>query len=360
MLIAVKAYLYGKISIPACYSTKFMPTTFNNRLRQVVLLALIILLALLLMKQLYIFLPGFLGAVTLYIILRESYFSLTKKKKWSKTGTSLLFVLLSIVMIALPIYFSFRLLSVKAAEIMSHPVELLREAKVVGVKIYDLTGYQLLSDENIALFQQKVTTIVPTLLNSSAGLISNFAIMLFLLYFLLKNGTEVEKFMGHFIPLKPENVDILGRETKNMIKANAIGIPVLAITQGILATFGYWIFGVKDFGMWGFLTGVCSMIPIVGTSLVWLPMTAYLYSTNQSWNAIGLLIYSAVLILNIEYVVRLTVLKRFMNVHPLVSIFGVIIGIGLFGFWGVIFGPLLISYFIILVKIYMNEFGTRS
>ena len=334
-----------------------MPTTFNNRLRQIVLLVLIILLAVLLMKQLYIFLPGFLGAITLYILLRETYFMLTIKKNRSKTGTALLFVLLSMVVIALPIYFSFRLISEKAAVILSNPVELLKDAKIVGVKIYDLTGYQLLSDENIAAFQKKATTIIPALLNSSASILSNFAIMLFLLYFLLKNGKVVEKYLGHFIPLKPENVDMLAEETRNMIKGSAIGIPVLAITQGLLATIGYWLFGVKEFGLWGFLTGVCSMVPIVGTALIWLPMTAYLFSTNQNGYAIGLLIYSAVLILNIDYVIRLTVMKKFMNVHPLVTVFGVIIGIGLFGFWGVIFGPLLISYFIILLKIYMNEFG---
>lgn len=145
-----------------------------------------------------------------------------------------------------------------------------------------------------------------------------------------------------------------------MIKANAIGIPLLAIIQGIIATIGYWIFGVKDFALWGFLTGVFSMVPIVGTAVIWLPLTAFLFATNQNGNAVGLLIYAVVLITNIDYVVRLTLLKKFMDMHPLITVFGVIIGIGLFGFWGVIFGPLLISYFIILVKIYMNEFGKAN
>ena len=335
-----------------------MPTTFNNRLRQIILLVLVILLAVLLLKQLYIFLPGFLGAVTLYILLRETYFNLTIKKNWNKTGTALLFILLSLVIIALPLYFAFQLISVKVADILSNPVELLKGAKLVGLKIYDLTGVQLLTDDNLLTFQRKATTIIPTLLNSSASILSNFAIMFFLLYFLLKSGTLVEKYLGQFIPLKQENVNWLGKETKNIIKANAIGIPVLAIIQGLVATLGYWIFGVQDFGLWGFLTGVFSMVPIVGTAVIWLPLTAYLYSINQTGNALGLLIYAVVLITNIDYVIRLTLLKKFINVHPLVTVFGVIIGIGLFGFWGVIFGPLLISYFIILVKIYINEFGT--
>ena len=335
-----------------------MPTTFNNRLRQIILLLIIILLAFLLLKQLYIFLPGFLGAITLYILFRESYYSLTIKKKWNKTGTALLFIFTSLIAIALPIYFSITLLTNKISGILSNPVELLMDAKIVGQKIFEKTGMQLLSEENLAAFQKQAAAIVPSVLNSSASILSNFAIMFFLLYFLLQNGRLVEKFLDKFIPLKEENIDLLGNETKSMIKANAIGIPVLAIIQGVIATIGYAIFGVKDFALWGFLTGIFSMVPIVGTAIIWIPLTLYLYSTGKPGAALGLLIYAVVLITNVDYVARLTILKRFMNIHPLITIFGVIVGIGLFGFWGVIFGPLLISYFIILVKIYINEFGT--
>ena len=239
-------------------------------------------------------------------------------------------------------------------------MEIMKDAKIVGNKIYDVTGIQLLTEENIVAFQKKATTIVPSILNSSANILSNFAIMFFLLYFLLQNGRQVEKFLDKFIPLKEENIDLLSNETKNMIKANAIGIPVLAIIQGVIAAIGYTIFGVKDWGLWAFLTGVFSMVPIVGTAIIWIPLTLYLYATGNSGQALGLLIYAVVLITNVDYVARLTILKKLMDVHPLVTIFGVIVGIGLFGFWGVIFGPLLISYFIILVKIYINEFGISS
>ena len=180
--------------------------------------------------------------------------------------------------------------------------------------------------------------------------------MFFLLYFLLKNGREVEKFLDRTIPLKEENVNMLGNETINMIRANAIGLPVLAILQGIIATVGYAIFGVQEALLWGFITGVCSLIPVVGTAIIWIPLVAYFFAIGNSSSGVGLLIY-AVLITNIDYIARLTILKKFMDIHPLITIFGVIVGIGLFGFWGVIFGPLLISYFIILVKIYVNEFG---
>lgn len=337
-----------------------MPSTFNDRLRQIILLLVIILLAFVLLKQLYVFLPGFLGAITLYILCREIYYRLTIKKRWNKTLTAILFIFISLVAIALPLYFSIMLVSEKVSGILSNSDELVTDARIVSQKIYDVTKVQLLSDENLLTFQRKAATILPSILNSSANILSNFAVMFFLLYFLLTNGRETENFLNRFIPLKDENINLLSKETKNMIKANAIGIPVLAIIQGIVATIGYWIFGVKDFALWGFLTGICSMIPVVGTAIIWVPMVLYLYAINNGGGALGLLLYAAILITNVDYVARLTILKRLINVHPLITIFGVIVGIGLFGFWGVIFGPLFISYFIILVKIYINEFGAAK
>ena len=334
-----------------------MPSTFNNRLRQIILLLVIVLLAILLLNQLFVFLPGFLGAITLYILLRNSFNYLTIRKRWRKTGPAVLFILGSLVIIAMPHYFSIRLISSELSILLNNSAELVADARLVGQKIYELTGVQLMTDENILTFQKQAATIIPSLLNSSASILSNFAVMFFLLYFMLVNGREIEKFLDRFIPLKEENIDMLSLETRNMIRANAIGIPVLAIIQGVVATIGYWIFGVKDFALWGFLTGVFSMVPIVGSALIWAPLCIYLFAIDKTGKAIGLMLYAALLISNIDYVVRLTLLRKFMDVHPVITVFGVIVGLGLFGFWGVIFGPLLISYFVILIRIYMNEFG---
>jgi predicted PurR-regulated permease PerM len=240
---------------------------------------------------------------------------------------------------------------------LSNPADLQTKAKLIGNKLEALTGMAILTDANLRSFQQEAGTILSQVLNSSAAILSNFAVMFFLLYFLLVNGRQMEKTLERIIPLKDENIVLLGSETVNMVRANAIGIPILAILQGIIATIGFAIFGVQEYGLWGFITGVCSMIPVVGTALIWIPLTAYFFATGNNYDGIGLLIYSLVFTTHIDYVARLTLLKRFMDIHPLITIFGVIVGITLFGFWGVIFGPLLISYFIILVKIYINEFG---
>jgi predicted PurR-regulated permease PerM len=337
-----------------------MPQTFNNRIRQVVMLVLILALGALLVQQLYVFFPGLMGAITLYILLRDSYFNLTIKKRWNKSLTSILFVFVIILISAVPIYFTIQMLTHKVGAVLSNPAELIRNAKLVSVEVEKYTGFTILSDRNISGIQQKLASWLPDIINSSANIVSNVAVMCFLLYFLLVSGRTLEYFLDRFIPLKEENVDMLGDETRNMIRANAIGIPILAIVQGVVATIGYWWFDAGDPVLWGFVTAIASLIPIVGTALVWLPLTVWLFAADQTGNGIGLLIYSLVVITNVDYAARITILRKLMDIHPLITVFGVIVGIGLFGFWGVIFGPLLFSYFIILVRIYMNEFAVSS
>ena len=142
-----------------------------------------------------------------------------------------------------------------------------------------------------------------------------------------------------------------------MVRANALGIPLISIIQGITATVGYIFFGVHDFALWGFLTGVFAFFPVVGTMIVWVPLVAYMFAIGDTWNASALTIYSIIVTGNVDYIARITIMRKMGNVHPVVTVLGVIVGLGLFGFIGLIFGPLLISYIILLFKIYVSEFG---
>lgn len=335
-------------------------SVFNDRLRQLMLLMLILLLVWVLVKELYIFLPGLLGGVTLYILSRSLYFRLTFKRKWKKGWTALLFILVYMVIISLPIYFSIELISPKISELSNNQEKVVTSLKLFSDKITNMTGFKILTPETIRAIPQKLSALIPKLLNSTASVITNLIMMFFLLYYLLTCGIQVERYLNKVIPLKPENVDKLAGETKVMIRANALGIPIICIVQGIFAALGYWIFGVEDWGMWGFVTGVFAFFPIVGTMIVWIPLVIYQFTLGETWSATGLAIYSIIVTGNVDYITRLGLLKRMGNVHPMVTVLGVIVGLGLFGFMGLIFGPLLVSYFLILVRIYVNEFTSSK
>lgn len=337
-----------------------MSNYFNNRLRQVVLLIIIVFLLIALLIELYAFLPGLLGAVTLYILTREWYHKLTETKKWKKGLTSLLFIIGSIIIIAIPVYFTIIMVSPKINSLLDNQHEVMQGIQIFSDKVEAYTGMEIFTDENTKSVATKISTIIPNLINSTANVLTNLIMLFFLYYYLLMGGKAIEKYLDKLIPLKEENVDKLGDETILMIRANAIGIPIICIVQGIFAAIGYLIFGVKDWGMWGFVTGIFAFFPLVGTMIIWVPLVIYLYSIGNSYMATWLAIYSIVVTGNVDYITRLGLLKKMGNVHPMITVLGVIVGLKLFGFMGLIFGPLLVSYFIILVKIYFNEFAATK
>lgn len=334
--------------------------TFNNRLRQVILLAVIIFLIVIVIMELSSFIPGILGAITIYILLRKQYFQLVYRKKWKKGLTAMLFMLGFLVVLAIPIYFSITLISPKVSDILSNQDKYIANIKGVAEKLHQLTGIQLISPQSMNNLVQKATAMLPKLLNSTLSIVTNIATMLFVLYYMFVNGSQMEKVLNKVIPFEKDSINILAKETRMMVRANAIGIPVISVVQGIFAALGYWIFGLPDWGMWGFVTGVFAFFPVVGTMIVWVPLAISLFTNGQTSMAIGLTIYCIVVVGNVDYLARLTLMKRMGDIHPVITILGVILGLNIFGFLGLVFGPLVLSYIIILIKIYMTEFSVSK
>ena len=333
-----------------------MADSYNNKVRQLLLLVVVVALAVVLFLELYGFFPGFLGAVTLYILSRDLYFYLTEKRGWKKGLTAMVFLLGFLICIGLPIFLSVRILSGKINALFTNSHEVMQVLDSFSKQVQQWTGQEILSQQNIQGMQKYVTNFIPILLNSTATMLGNLIMILFLSFFMFTSGRQMEKALGDYIPLKDANIGLLAAETKNMVRANAIGIPLISIIQGLFAALGYRIFGVGDPVLLGFLTGVFAFFPIVGTMVVWVPLVVAQFSGGHTGQAIGLGIYSLVVTGNVDYLARITLLKRIGDIHPVITVLGVIVGLKLFGFWGFIFGPLLISYFLLLCKIYNAEF----
>jgi predicted PurR-regulated permease PerM len=187
-------------------------------------------------------------------------------------------------------------------------------------------------------------------------MVVNVIIMYFILWFMLVKAAEMERSVRNNLPLKNTNINKLLAETRAMVVSNAVGIPVLAIFQGILASIGYYIFDVSEPVLWGIMTGIASVVPFVGTTLIWLPIALLAFARGETNNGYWLLSWGAVVIGSMDNVIRFILQKYMADVHPLITVFGVIVGLNLFGFLGLIFGPLLLSLFLLLVRIYNDEF----
>jgi predicted PurR-regulated permease PerM len=159
-----------------------------------------------------------------------------------------------------------------------------------------------------------------------------------------------------FLPFKREKIELFGKELVAQTFSNAIGVPAIAVAQGIIGFIGYTIAGVPEAGFWAMVTAFASVIPVVGTGLVWVPAAVYLFVVNHTWQGAFMLGWGVLILGTTDNVVRFMLAKKMADVHPIITVLGVIMGLKYFGLIGLVFGPVLISYFIILLKIYYLEY----
>ncbi|MBO9199633.1 MULTISPECIES: AI-2E family transporter [Niastella] len=329
----------------------------NNAIRQVLILATIIILGLVLFNQLKSLIPAFLGAYTLYVLLRKWMFVLEGRYKWKKSLSASLLMLLSFLIILLPIFLVVNMLTTKIAFAMQHSQEVLTSLKTYIEKLEGKYNINILTDTNL----QKITTwtgeTVPKILGGAFDTLTSIVIMYFILYFMLVEGRKMESNFYDWVPVKDENTLLLRRELNTMVYSNAIGIPLIAILQGIVGLIGYLILGVDEPWFWFVITCITSMLPILGAAIAYVPVGLLFFAGGHTTKGVIMLLYGFGVIGTVDNLFRFVILKRIGDVHPLITGFGVIIGVGLFGFIGLIFGPILISLFLVLIKIYANEFN---
>ncbi len=331
----------------------------NNSINQIMLIIIIILVCILIFKNLYYYLPGFLGAITLYVLFRNSYFKLTERRKWNKILTSLLFILISIVFIVLPIWALVDYLVPQITSFLNNTDKIVSQFNLLKEYMADKPFLKDIdmSDEALLNMLQRFTKYVPSILNSVAEVMINIIVALFVLYFMLVYGRQMESYISSGVPFSPKSKLELWKEFDSMVRSNAIGIPILGFFQGLVAMLGYWIFGVDNFILMGMLTGIASIVPVLGTMTIYVPLGIITLAGGETANGIGILLYGFLLIGSIDNILRFTILKTLGNVPPLITVFGVLLGLKLFGMLGLIFGPLILSSVGVLIKVYSNEYG---
>lgn len=331
----------------------------SDRLKQFFFIIIVLLLGGILFWKIAGFIPAFLGALTLYVVMRPVVIYLVYKKHWKRWIAAVLLMLVSVIVLLVPTVLVVNMMASKVSYVVNHSAQLIDGIKLFIEKIKFNTHIDILSAETIQKIQDALAKFLPQFLGTTFNVFTTLVVMYFILYFMLVESLNMEDTLYEYTPLKEENTNRLGAEIKSMVISNAIAIPLLALVQAGLCTLGYWIFGVQDAVFWGVITGFAGMLPVVGTAIVWLPLGIYQIANGHTGLGIGLLIYGTIIVGSADNVFRFLWQKKFADVHPLITVFGVLIGISLFGFVGLIFGPLLISIFILLLRIYRDEFGIK-
>ncbi|HLP20795.1 MAG TPA: AI-2E family transporter [Chitinophagales bacterium] len=329
----------------------------NDKLKQTIFLIALFALAGFLFWLLWGFVNAFLGSVVFYVLLRRPLFYLTEKakRKWPKALAIVMLMFASFVVLVLPIILISLMLSGKITYLISHYEDILLLAQRWNGTAQQYFGVDLLSPETVGKLTTLAANVIPGFLSATVGAVVDIFILYFVLYFMLASARKFESYVRDNLPFTAENNHLLLTELRIQTVSNAIGIPVLAILQAFTAFAGYYFLGVDEPLFWAVVTGLMSMLPVVGTTIVWVPLAIVLYAGGKHWQGLVLAGYGALIITNIDNVLRFMMQKKLGDIHPLITFFGVLIGLPLFGFVGIIFGPLLISYFILLVKIYRNE-----
>jgi len=332
----------------------------SNLLRQIFFISLIILLGIVLFIELEFFIPSFLGAITFYVLMRQRMFYLTEKRNWRKGRVALVLMLLSFLIILLPIGVLANMLASKISYALRNSEEVIASLRQMADNVQKSVGYQFINDDAIKRLGPMLAALLPKILTVTVNTISIIGAMYFILYFMLIYGRHMEDALYEYIPLKDSNVDLIGKELQRNVISNAIGIPLIAVIQGVVALIGYLIIGVNQPFLWFVATCITAMLPVVGAAMVYVPLTILFFVKGQTWQGVAMGVWGFGVIGLVDNLFRFILNKKIGDIHPLITIFGVIIGVQLFGFIGLIFGPLLISLFIVLLKVYSNEFLTKK
>lgn len=320
------------------------------------LIVLIIFFGWLVISGLWSFVNGVLGAFTLYILVRGQMMHLTEKRKMKNVTAAILILLEVFACVLVPIYFLVWLLIGRIQDINVDISQLVTTVQHFIALIQEKTGYDVLSISNIETATGYATKALQFIIGQVSGLVITTVVMVFLLYFMLISRKSMESYAYSLLPFNENNKHAVMGEIHNMVRSNAIGIPLLAVIQGSIAIIGYWAAGVPSPFLFGVVTAFATIVPILGTGLVWAPLVVYLALTGNWVAAIGLAVYCIVILINVDNVIRFVLQKKLADTHPLITVFGVILGLNIFGFWGVIFGPLLMSMFFLLISIFKKEY----
>ncbi|SDI30620.1 AI-2E family transporter [Winogradskyella thalassocola] len=329
-------------------------------IRQIFVLLLIIFTGSLIFYEILPYLTGVLGAITFYILLKSIMKKLVFHYCWKPALAAATLMIGSFFVILIPLIGFGLLLGEKISDIARNSEKVINALKDLMGNLETEIGI----DINSQIDTQSVTTFLTERIQNMAGSTFNLfiaiSIMYFMLYFMLISFKKLRQAFTDFIPMSSKNIDEISGEVQSMVKSNAIGIPLVALAQGFIALIGFVIFGIEDALFWFAITTIGSLIPFVGISIGIVPVFLLALSYGNSFQAWGILTYGTVVVGATDNLLRLYILKKLDDVHPLITLFGVLVGIPLFGFIGVIFGPLLVSVFLGLIKIYKAEYGKLS
>jgi predicted PurR-regulated permease PerM len=311
------------------------------------LILIIVLLAYLLYILLKPLLTAILGSLILTFVFYRVFTFFNKKIKKPALASTLTLVLILLIII-IP---SIILINSLAQESVS-VYHSLRTQDVASVIANYLESNQLQeyigSVINNALFF--IVNSTSDFILSLPQLALTFFVIMFLTYYLLKESDVFLAYLKKYIPIKESKKEIIFEKFKVLTSALIFGTILTAIIQGVLGGIGFAIFGISSPILWGFMMAIASIIPFVGTAIVWLPAGLIQLFQHDYVSGIGILIFGGLIVGTADNFIKPKLVGKRANIHPAIVLIGILGGLNLLGFIGLIIGPLILALAIELFK----------
>jgi predicted PurR-regulated permease PerM len=196
-----------------------------------------------------------------------------------------------------------------------------------------------------------------SLVGGAASASLNLIIAFFGLYYMLNSGDALWTGFHGYVPFSSSTADALRLHFYSVTQATLLGTVAIAIVQGALIGLAFLIVGLPDPLVWGSMAAFVSILPVLGTGLVWMPAVLVLFFQQRYGAMAVMLVVGWLLASNVDNLIRPMVYRRVSNIHPMVTLVGAFAGIKYFGLPGLLLGPLAIAYFFELLRFYRLEYG---
>jgi predicted PurR-regulated permease PerM len=327
--------------------------------RQFFILLLIISIGGLIFIELAPYLSGVLGAITIYELLKKPMKKLLDKG-WHPNLAAGFLIVISFFAILIPIASVIFMFGNKIGKAVENYENVIAAFKTQVGNLETRFNYNFTSQIDVSAISGWLSNNLQKFAGGTFTVFIAIGIMYFLLFYMFTNRNQVRESLFEYMPISKENFKIVGSEIHGMVRANALGIPLVALAQGLVALIGFLIFGIESPFFWAVIVAIGSIIPFVGNLLGTIPVFILALSNGNNFQAWGILLYGIIFVGTTDNIIRLYVLQKLDDVHPLITLIGVLVGVPLFGFIGLIFGPLLVGLFIVIVRIYKKEYGIQK
>lgn len=332
-----------------------MATIYTPKQQRFLLVVSLVIIAGFILVGLRQYTIALLGSGIIYVIFRPWFTNLVHKRKWNRLLVTILLILFSVVVIIMP-FMALSLLLINRIQYYSQHTD-----QILGLinKLEEATGIQLTDQANIKnLVQQSAgfaSRQFPSILSGTLDVIISLGLLYVGLYFIFMEEEKFIKGLRKYLPFENDTLDQLGEDLKNMVNANILGQALVSLVQSILTGLTLWIFGVPDAAFWGTVAFFFAFIPILGTPIVWGPAGILMISQGETGNGVGILVVGAIVIINVDNLLRVILAKRMGDVHPFITLTGIVLGVPIFGILGLVIGPLLLAYFVVLFKVFEKQ-----